>query len=91
MCWHSSIVSRPSENAALESAVVVGGVSALGAALSQTGVPKDQVIKYETALRVDKYVLLVHGSAEDVEGDLNLLAVARPASVGATFTSSRFT
>ena len=66
MCWHSSIVSRPSENAALESAVVVGGVSALGAALSQIGVPKDQVIKYETALKVDKYVLMVHGSAEDM-------------------------
>ena len=66
MCCHSSSVSRPSENAALEGAVVVGGVSALGAALSQIGVPKDQVIKYETALKVDKYVLLVHGSAEDL-------------------------
>lgn len=51
---------------ALEGAVVVGGVSALGAALSQIGVPKDQVIKYETALKVDKYVLMVHGSAEDL-------------------------
>jgi hypothetical protein len=50
---------------ALEGAVVVGGLSALGAALTQVGVPKDQVIKYETALKVDKYVLLVHGSAED--------------------------
>ena len=29
-------------------------------------VPKDQVIKYETALKVDKYVLLVHGSADEV-------------------------
>ena len=50
----------------LEGAVVVGGISALGAALTQIGVPKDQVIKYETALKVDKYVLLVHGSAEEV-------------------------
>jgi hypothetical protein len=44
----------------------VGGVSALGAALTQIGVPKNQVIKYETAIKVDKYVLLVHGSAEEV-------------------------
>ena len=39
---------------ALEGAVVVGGLSALGAALTQIGIPKDQVIKYETALKVDK-------------------------------------
>ena len=51
---------------ALEGAVVVGGVSALGAALTQIGVPENQVIKYETALKVDKYVLMVHGSAEEV-------------------------
>lgn len=50
---------------ALEGAVVVGGVSALGAALVNIGFEKDQVIKYETALKVDKYVLIVHGSAED--------------------------
>ena len=50
----------------LEGAVVVGGISALGAALTQIGVPKDQVIKYETALKVDKYVRLVHGSADEV-------------------------
>jgi hypothetical protein len=51
---------------ALEGAAVVGGVSALGAALSQIGVPENQAIKYETALKVDKYVLMVHGSAEEV-------------------------
>ena len=51
---------------ALEGAVVVGGMSALGAALTQVGVPKDDVIKYETALKVDKYVLMIHGDAADV-------------------------
>jgi hypothetical protein len=51
---------------ALEGAVVVGGMSALGAALTQSGVPKDQAIKYETDLKVDKYILMVHGTAEDV-------------------------
>ena len=43
----------------------MGGVSALGAALTQIGIPKDQVLRYETALEADKYVLMVHGSAED--------------------------
>ena len=59
---------------ALEGAVVVGGLSALGAALTQIGVPKDQVIKYEAALKVDKYLLVVHGSAEDQEKARSVLA-----------------
>ncbi len=50
---------------ALEGAVVVGGLSALGAALTQIGVPKDQVIKYEAALKVDKYLLAVHGNSTE--------------------------
>jgi hypothetical protein len=29
------------------------------------GVPRDEVIKYEAALKVDKYLLVVHGSLED--------------------------
>ena len=59
---------------AREGAVVVGGLSALGAALTQVGVPKDQVIKYEAALKVDKYLLVVHGSAEDQEKARSVLA-----------------
>jgi hypothetical protein len=50
---------------ALEGAVVVGGISALGAALTKTGATREQVIKYETALKADQYVLVIHGSAED--------------------------
>jgi len=63
--------------AALEGAVVVGGISALGAALTQVGVPKDQVIKYETALKADNFLLLVHGSAEDEAQVRNVLAGAK--------------
>jgi hypothetical protein len=50
----------------VEGAAVVDGLSAPGAALTQIGVPKDKVIKYETAIKVDKYVLVIHGSAEAV-------------------------
>ena len=63
--------------AALEGAVVVGGISALGAALTQIGVPKDQVIKYETALKVDKYLLMVHGSEEDKAKVNSALALSK--------------
>jgi len=59
---------------ALEGAAIVGGVSALGAALTQIGVPKDQVIKYETALKADKFVLVAHGSAEELAKARSVLA-----------------
>jgi hypothetical protein len=61
----------------LEGAVVVGGLSALGAAFTRIGVPKDQVMQYETALKVDKYVLLVHGDADDIAKAQSVLARAK--------------
>ena len=54
--------------AGLEGAVVVGGVSALGAGLVSIGIPKDSVIKYETALKTDKFLLVVHGTPDAVYG-----------------------
>ena len=50
---------------ALEGAVVVGSISALGAAMMQIGIPREEAIRYETALKVDKYVLLIHGTAAE--------------------------
>jgi len=50
---------------ALESAAVVGGVSAIGAALCSIGIPKDTVMKYETAIKTDKFLLIAHGTAEE--------------------------
>ena len=52
---------------ALEGAVVVGGLSALGAALTQIGVPEDEVLKYEMDIKADKFLLIVHGALEDHE------------------------
>jgi hypothetical protein len=49
----------------LEGAVVVGGLSALGAALTRVGFHESDAVKYETALKVDKYVLFIHGEAAD--------------------------
>jgi uncharacterized membrane protein len=53
--------------AGLEGAVVVGGVSAFGAGLVSIGIPKDSAIKYEVALKTDKYLLIVHGTRDAVE------------------------
>src|SRR5665811_1723058 len=51
---------------ALESAVVVGGLSALGAGLYSIGIPKNSIMKYELALKSDKFLLLAHGTADEV-------------------------
>ncbi len=53
--------------AAFEGATVVGGVSALGAALAGLGVPRNTIVKYEHQLRADRYVLIAHGSSAEVE------------------------
>lgn len=60
----------------LEGAAVVGGLSALGAAFSQMGVNKEHAIKYETALKVDKYVLMVHGTEAEIAQAHAVLAKA---------------
>jgi hypothetical protein len=51
---------------ALETAVVVGGLSALGAGLFSLGIPKDSILKYETALKTDNFLVIAHGSADEV-------------------------
>ena len=47
---------------ALEGAVVVGGLSIVGAALYNLGIPKDSILKYESALKTGRFVLIAHGS-----------------------------
>ena len=60
--------------AGLEGAVVVGGVSALGAGLASIGIPKDSVLKYEVALKTDKYLLIVLGTEDAVAAAKNIIA-----------------
>jgi uncharacterized membrane protein len=59
--------------AGLEGAAVVGGVSAVGAGLVSIGIPKDSVLKYDTALKTDKYLLVVHGTADEVAKAKNII------------------
>ena len=50
---------------ALEGAAVVGGLSALAAALYSIGIPKDSVMKYETAVKSAKFLVIAHGTADE--------------------------
>ncbi len=58
---------------ALESAAVMGGLSALGAALYSIGIPEDSIVRYETHVKNGKLLLLVHGTPEEVERARKLL------------------
>lgn len=67
---------------ALEGAVVVGGLSALGAGLYSVGIPKDSVIKYEAALRSDKFLVIAHGTADEVAKARSILQTTGATDVG---------
>lgn len=65
---------------ALEGAVLVGGLSAIGAGLVGLGIPTNSVIEYELALKTDKYLLVVHGTADEVDKARAILANTQPAN-----------
>ena len=66
---------------ALEGAALVGGLSALGAGLYSIGIPKDSVVKYETALRSDKFLLMAHGTADEVAKARDIMQTTHPVEV----------
>jgi hypothetical protein len=61
---------------ALEGAAVVGGVSAIGAGLYSIGIPKKSIIQYETSLKAGKFMLVVHGTADEVTRAKGILSSA---------------
>jgi hypothetical protein len=63
---------------ALEGAVVVGGVSAIGAGLYSLGIPKDSILRDETALKTDKFVLIAHGSVDETTHAKEILNRTNP-------------
>jgi hypothetical protein len=62
----------------LESAAVMGGLSALGAGLYSLGIPRGSILRYETALKTGKYVLILQGSMEDTTHVKEILNRTRP-------------
>ena len=67
--------------AALGEGVAVGGVTALGAGLYSIGIPKDSIVRYETALKADHFVLVAHGSADDVSAAKKVIERTGPLSI----------
>jgi hypothetical protein len=52
--------------AAIENAVIVGGLTTIGAAIYSMGIPKDSVIQYEADVKADSFLVMAHGTAEEV-------------------------
>ncbi len=76
---------------ALEGAVLTGSLTALGAGLYSIGVPKHSIVKYETEVKNGKLLLVVHGTADEVDRARDILhqagaktttVHAEPADVG---------
>jgi hypothetical protein len=65
----------------LESAVLVGGLSAIGAALYSIGIPKNSILKYELAIKQDKFLLVAHGTAEEVAKARDIIQTTSPATI----------
>jgi heat induced stress protein YflT len=64
---------------AVESAIMVGGLSALGAALYSIGIPKDSVVQYEAAVKADSFLVMAHGATEEIARAKAILGTANPA------------
>jgi len=65
----------------LEGAALFGGLGALGAGLYGMGIPKDSVLTYETAIKTDKFLLIVHGTPAEVEKARDIIQTTEPTSV----------
>jgi hypothetical protein len=66
---------------ALEGAVAVGGLSALGAGLYSVGIPKNSILKYETAIKAEKFLLVAHGTADEVAKARDILGATGPSEI----------
>ena len=64
--------------AGLEGAVEVGALGALGAGLYSIGIPKDSIVRYETALKTDQFLLIVHGTAAEVAQARDIIKTTNP-------------
>jgi hypothetical protein len=58
----------------LEYEAVFGGLSALGAAIYGLGIPKDAVLRFEAAVRMDQFLLIAHGAVDEVGKAREILA-----------------
>ena len=67
--------------AGLENALVVGGLSAIGAGLYSMGIPKDSIVTYETAIKAGEYLVAAHGTSAEAVKAKNILSTLKPSNL----------
>jgi hypothetical protein len=67
--------------AAVEGAILVGGLSALGAALFSLGIPKDSVIQYEEAVKANGFLVVANGSTDEMARSKAILESSNPTRI----------
>src|ERR1700690_2135282 len=67
--------------AGLEDAVLVGGLSALGAGLYSLGIPKDSIVTYEAAIKAGEYLVVAHGTSAEAAKAREILSKLKPLHV----------
>lgn len=65
----------------VSTSIFTGGLTALGASLYSIGVPRNSVINYETAIKMEKFLLIVHGTHNEVEHASDILNTGRESEV----------
>jgi hypothetical protein len=45
------------------------------------GIPKDSVLQYEMALKTDQFLLMVHGTAKEVETARAIIESTQPVNI----------
>jgi hypothetical protein len=62
----------------LESAAMVGGVSAIAVGLIRLGIPKEEAIEHQNAIIADKFLLIANGTPEDLARAHRILGISAP-------------
>jgi hypothetical protein len=61
---------------ALEGAVLGGGVGVIGSALASIGIPRDSIVRYESSVKAGEYLLVAHGTKDEVAKARSILQSA---------------
>jgi hypothetical protein len=64
-----------------ETALVVGGLTVIGAGLYSLGIPEDSIAEYEAALKADQFLLLVQGTADELAKAYRILVKTDPEEI----------
>jgi hypothetical protein len=60
--------------ATLEGAALGGGIGVVGGALTGLGLSRESIIKYETRLEASNYLVVAHGTSDEVERARSILS-----------------